>query len=165
MTYKYKLSLCVCIKNEGAYIFEFIKHYINQGIDHFYIINNNSNDNIEELIHNSMYDSLITLLKDDRCIDIADGYSITNGITGVLNYNLYALIKNETEWAIVVDIDEFMYGKNGYNIKTFLETVSEDIGCIYVIWNIMTLTTIDIENTNLFFNTSESIFSSSVDGT
>jgi hypothetical protein len=150
MTYKYKLSVCVCIKNEGAYIFEFIKHYINQGIDHFYIINNNSNDNIEELIHNSMYDSLITLLKDDRCIDIADGYSTTNGITGVLNYNLYALIKNETEWAIVVDIDEFMYGKNGYNIKTFLETVSEDIGCIYVIWNIMTLTTIDIENTNSF---------------
>lgn len=142
MTYKYKLSVCLCIKNEAAYIFDFIKHYINQGIEHFYIINNNSDDNVEELIHNSIYDASITLIKDDRTIDVTNAYSNINGMVGVFNYNLYELLKSETEWAIVVDIDEFMYGKNGYTIKMFLETLNEDIGCIYVIWNIMTLSTI-----------------------
>ena len=50
MEYKYYLSVCVCIKNEGIYINEFIQHYMNQGVDHFYIINNNSDDNINEMV-------------------------------------------------------------------------------------------------------------------
>jgi Glycosyl transferase family 2 len=150
MDYKYKLSVCLCIKNESLYIIDFIKHYIKQGVDHFYIINNNSNDNIEEVLDNSVYKSLITLLKDDCCIDINNAYSYPNGLTTVINNNLYEMIKNETEWAIVVDIDEFMYGKNGCNIKTFLEKVNDDIGSIYVIWNIMVLSTIDNEINNTF---------------
>jgi len=75
---------------------------------------------------------------------------MTNGITGVLNRNLYDIFKKETEWAIVVDIDEFMYGKNGLNIKSFLEKIDEDVGCVYVIWNIMTSSTISCENNNSF---------------
>lgn len=150
MVYKYKLSLCLCIKNEVANIFDFIKHYIKQGVDHFYIINNNSDDNLEEIIENSSYNFLITLIKDDRCIDIDNAYSMTNGLIGVYNYNLYEIIKRETEWAIVVDIDEFMYGKNGFNIKSFLENVDDDVGCIYVIWNIMTSLSVTSESNNSF---------------
>ena len=43
-----------------------------------------------------------------------------------------------------------MYGKNGLNIKSFLEKIDEDVGCVYVIWNIMTSTTITCENNNSF---------------
>ena len=150
MSYKYKLSLCVCIKNESTYIIEFIKHYVNQGVEHFYIINNNSNDNLEEVIEKTIYNSSITIINNDRCINISDGYSHSNGIIGILNVSLYEIVKKETEWAIVVDIDEFMYGKNGFTIKTFLEKVEEDVGCIYVIWNVMTLSKIDGEINNLF---------------
>lgn len=150
MVYKYKLSVCLCIKNESAYIIDFINHYIKQGVDHFYFINNNSDDNTEEVLENSGYMSIITLLKDDRCIDINDAYSYPNGLMCVINDNLYELIKNETEWAIVVDIDEFMYGKNGFTIKTFLENVDDDVGSIYVIWNIMKLTTANDESNTLF---------------
>ena len=49
-SYNYTLSIGVCIKNESSYIIDFIKHYIEQGVEHFYIVNNNSDDNIEELI-------------------------------------------------------------------------------------------------------------------
>ena len=49
-----------------------------------------------------------------------------------------------------MDIDEFMYGKNGYNIKTFLQTVDDNVGCIYVIWNIMTSSMTKNEDSNSF---------------
>lgn len=150
MVYKYKLSVCLCIKNEAKYIIDFIEHYIKQGVEHFYIINNDSIDNLEEILKNSSYNSLITLIRDDMSIDISNGYSSINGIIATYNNNLYELLKNETEWGIVVDIDEFMYGKNGFNIKTFLENVDDSVGCIYVIWNIMTSLTVKNESDNLF---------------
>jgi hypothetical protein len=132
MDYKYFLSVCVCIKNEAKYIEDFIKHYIGQGVDHFYIINNNSNDNIEEVIENSIYKLNVTLLTDNRDFNVYH----EDTMKYLIRDNLYNLIIQETEWAIIVDIDEFMYGKNGYNIKSYLSTIDENIGCIYVIWNI-----------------------------
>ena len=154
ITYKYKLSIGVCIKNESFYINEFIQHYISQGVEHFYIIDNNSDDDIENVLKSSNYNSLITLITDKRIIDMNDAYSYPNGLISVINDNLYEIIKKETEWAIIVDIDEFMYGKNGYNIKSYLENVTSDIGCIYVLWNIMT-----ISNINNEISTSFSIYS------
>lgn len=151
MGYKYKLAVCVCIKNEAKCIIDFMQHYIKQGIEHFYIVDNNSDDNLKETLENSPYDFLITLISNDICIDINNAYSRTNGLIAIYNNDiLYEIIKKETEWAIVVDIDEFMYGKNGYNIKTFLETVDDDVGCIYVIWNVLTSSTIKNENSNSF---------------
>lgn len=151
MVYKYKLSVCLCIKNEAKYIIDFIEHYIKQGVDHFYIIDNNSNDNLKEILENSHYSFLITLFSNNTCMDIYDSYSHTNGIISMFNNKIfYEIIKNETEWGIVVDIDEFMYGKNGYNIKTFLQTVDDNVGCIYVIWNIMTSLMTKNEDSNSF---------------
>jgi hypothetical protein len=133
MEYKYFLSVCVCIRNEAKHIEEFIKHYIGQGVDHIYIINNNSNDNVEEVIENSIYKLNVTLITDNRDFDIYNEGKMEE----LISHNLYNLIREETEWAIIVDIDEFMYGKNGYNIKSYLSSIDENIGCIYVIWNII----------------------------
>jgi glycosyltransferase involved in cell wall biosynthesis len=137
MDYKYKLSLCLCVKNEAKYISDFIKHYINQGVEHFYIVNNNSSDNLEEVIHNYGYDSLVTIITDNRTMNINNAYSNIDGVKAFINDNFYHIIKNETEWIIIVDIDEYMYGKNGYTIKTYLSSVNENIGSIYVVWNII----------------------------
>ena len=151
MVYKYKLSVCLCIKNEAKHIIDFIEHYIIQGVEHFYIIDNNSDDNLKEILEKSYYNFLITLISNDICIDINNAYSSTNGLIAVYNNDIiYETIKKETEWGIVVDIDEFMYGKNGHNIKTFLETIDDSVGCVYVIWNIMTSSTIKNENSNSF---------------
>jgi hypothetical protein len=116
---------------------EFIEHYINQGVDHIYIINNNSGDNIDEVITHSIYSSRITLITDNRNMNILTSNSSAFGHKTLLDENLYELAKQETEWLILIDADEFMYGKNGHTIKTYLETVDKSVGCIYVIWNIV----------------------------
>ena len=133
MGYKYFLSVCLCIKNEAKNIEEYINHYINQGVEHFYIINNGSNDNIEEVINNSNYKFNITLVTDNREVNVYTSAMIIE----LFREHFYNVIKEETEWAILVDIDEFMYGKNGYTIKSYLKSIDQDISCIYVLWNII----------------------------
>jgi glycosyltransferase involved in cell wall biosynthesis len=137
MVYKYFISVCLCVKNEAKYIKEFIKHYIDQGVDHFYIINNNSHDNIEEVIDLSGYKLNVTLITDNRDMNILKSDAGHLGHQQLIKDNLYDIIKEETEWAILVDADEFMYGKNGHTIKSYLSSIDENIGCIYVIWNII----------------------------
>lgn len=137
MNYKYFLAVCVCIKNEKKYMDDFIKHYLLQGVDHIYIINNNSSDGIEDFIDNHIFRKSITLLNDNRDFEILQSDEGANGHRKLINDNLYYLIKQETEWAIILDADEFMYGKNGETIKTYLKSLNDDIGCVYVIWSII----------------------------
>lgn len=137
MDYKYNLSVCLCIKNEGKYMPEFLDHYINQGVDHFYIVNNNSSDNIDEVINNPKYENLITFIIDNRDMKILMDDSGSYGHKTLLDENIYPLIIQESKWAIVVDSDEFMFGKNGYTIKTYISELEDHIGCVYVIWNII----------------------------
>jgi glycosyltransferase involved in cell wall biosynthesis len=134
INYKYNLSVCLCIKNEAKYIYEFIEHYIKQGVDHFYIVSNNSTDNVENILY---YPDLITLIIDNRNMGILENNSSAIGHTTLLNEHFYPLIIKETKWAIFVDADEFMFGKNNYTIKSYLSGIPEEIGCIYVIWNII----------------------------
>lgn len=136
MEYKYFLSVCVCIKNEKKYMDTFIKHYILQGVDHIYIVNNGSDDGIEEFVNKHIFKNMITLINDPRDLKILKSNEGAEGHRNLLNQNLYELIKRETKWAIIIDADEFMYGKNGETIKTYLQCLDDNIGCVYVLWNI-----------------------------
>lgn len=136
MEYIHKLSVCLCVRNEANYISEFIEHYIKQGVDHFYIVNNKSDDNIEDVIANSPYRKSISLICDDRELNVLStpGYE---GHKSLLDDNLYDLVRKESEWIIIVDADEFMYGRNGHTIKSYIKTIPSDVDCVYVLWNII----------------------------
>ena len=44
------VSVLAIFKNEGMNIKEWIEHYIWQGIEHFYLINNDSTDNYKKIL-------------------------------------------------------------------------------------------------------------------
>ena len=90
MNYKYKLSLCTVIKNEVEYINDFLEHYVNQGIEHFYIINNNSTDGVVNFIENHKYTDKITLIKDDTDFKYNQ---LDCPHKDILDRNLYSLLK------------------------------------------------------------------------
>jgi hypothetical protein len=113
---------------------EFLQHYIKQGVEHFYIINNNSTDDILNILEN--YKDIITLFEDNRDLQMYSSFQGKDFQKQIYDDYFYSIIIKDAKWAIVVDVDEFMYGKNGYTIKSYLETVSDDISCIYVIWNL-----------------------------
>jgi hypothetical protein len=100
----YYLSILAIMKNEAMNLKIWIDHYIWQGVNHIYIIDNNSDDTsvqiIEDLINNGYP---ITLYKLHEQHKQAKHYRYV--------YDKEKL-KKKTKWLIVADLDEFFYCNN-----------------------------------------------------
>lgn len=95
--FKYYLSLCMCVKDEAKYIQEWLEYYLIQGVDHFYIYNNNGTDNTQGVIQKYIDKGLVSWITypgPDKQIEIYNN--------AVQNF------KWETRWLGFVDIDEFI---------------------------------------------------------
>jgi hypothetical protein len=121
---KTKTRYCIgaIFKNESEILEEWIKHYINEGCDYFFLIDNGSTDNYYNII--LKYNSIIDLVIDDT------------KYAQRLLYNKY--FSNKTKqytWILICDLDEFIYSRNGFNtIKDFLKTIHIEVSQIAIPW-------------------------------
>ncbi len=77
---------------------DWLTHYLNEGVDHFYLIDNNSSDNYLPLLRKYIQKGIVDL------------YIEPVGGNQMRNYNKrLSQIKEETKWIMVVDFDEFLY--------------------------------------------------------
>lgn len=91
------------------------------GVDHFFLIDNGSNDDPYIILKKFIRSRLVTL------------YIDFTPFQQVKNYNIYLELCKEYEWVMVVDLDEFMYSKNNYDtITDYLRTLDDSIGCINI---------------------------------
>ncbi len=121
-SYKYTLCLLVICKNESMVIEEFIQHYLWQGVDHIYLIDNGSIDNTKDIVQKYKKVSYYYLPEQYKQVD---------------NYNkVFDRIKNNTKWLIVADVDEYIYNrKKGNTIKDYLESLDySKIAAIKINW-------------------------------
>jgi len=111
------MSVCIVamFKNESHILAEWITHYISQGIDHFFMIDNNSNDNYIEILQPYITSGVVELFIDYRIAKQA------------LCYNDHCFHRcKQYDWAIVCDLDEFIYARNGYRtIKDYLYDINK----------------------------------------
>ena len=119
-------SLCVVaiFKNESHIIKEWIEHYLHQGVDKFFMIDNGSTDNYYNILEPYIKNNKVELV-----IDPAK-FSQTK------LYNKYYLNKCKLyEWVIVCDLDEFIYGRKYCNsIKDFLSKVHNSFSQVFIPW-------------------------------
>jgi glycosyltransferase involved in cell wall biosynthesis len=125
----YKLSVLAMFKNEGMIIEEWINHYLSEGVEHFYLIDNGSTDDYETKI--KKYKSHYTLIKDSTRLP-------TPGTQAFLyNKHYLDIVRHETQWLIACDIDEYIYARNGYNkITNVLDEQPTHIEQIWLPWKI-----------------------------
>ena len=93
---KYQLAICSIFKNEGRYIQEWIEYHKLIGVDHFYLYDNDSTDDITVL---QQY--------------INSGILTLNHISGtsmqMTAYNHFLqTYKDEVDWCAIIDLDEFI---------------------------------------------------------
>ena len=111
-----KLGLLAIFRNEAHILDEFIQHYKQQGVDHFYLINNASEDNYETILNK--YSDIITLKHEPY---LGPSTVLELGGRQLEAYN-ELLPEITTDWLYICDLDEFAYGQQGFTLKTFLET-------------------------------------------
>lgn len=121
---QYDLVVFGIFKNEASGIREWIQHYLREGVDHFLLIDNGSNDGSIEKIQSYIAGGKVTVFYDD-----------TRWRQKKL-YNKHFLSRRRlSEWIIVCDLDEFIYARAGYStIKSYLQSLDDGIGAVKIPW-------------------------------
>jgi hypothetical protein len=105
--------ICGVFKNESHILSEWIQHYINRGVDHIYLVNDNSTDDYDSII--KQYSDKVTVFQNDiitrdvgRQTRIYDKY--------------FRTLLTKTKWMAILDLDEFLYSPTG---ETFVKILSK----------------------------------------
>ena len=122
-----KLCLLTRFKNESHIMYEFINHYLEEGVDNFILIDDNSDDDYINL-NKDWLDELIKQKK----VQIKKSKG-----SQVFDYNLYLKEIKKYYWVILCDMDEFMFGvQNNSTLKGILETKFLKYDYITIPWKL-----------------------------
>jgi hypothetical protein len=123
---KPKLCIVAIFKNESHILKEWLEHYINEGVDKFFMIDNGSNDNYMNILKPYILNNKVELIIDNK------------KHSQKLLYNKYYLTKCKMyEWVIVVDLDEFIYArKDCKKITDYLNILDDSISQVFIPWKI-----------------------------
>ena len=112
--FKYNVSILCIIKNEGPYLKEWIEYHKLIGIEHFYVYDNESNDDTNDILKPYIESGLVTYVlfpgKD------AQEHAYFDAVTK---------FKNETKWLTAIDLDEFIVLHEKKNISDFMEDYAD----------------------------------------
>ena len=106
---KYKISICGIFKNEAPFLKEWIEFHEMIGVEHFYLYNNNSDDNYQTVLIPYIDRGLVTLINWPYNHAQMKAYQ-----------HFYETYKNETQWVSFLDIDEFFCPKEDVTLTEWL---------------------------------------------
>jgi len=129
-SHTYYLSACAIFRNEARFLKEWIEFHRVQGVQHFYLLNNLSNDD---------YQTVLQPYIDAKIVELQDwNYETTNpgkwpSIQCSAYYSIIKMAKKKSKWLAILDTDEFLYPVNGEGLKQFLKDF-EKYGAVAVNW-------------------------------
>jgi len=112
-------------KNETAILKEWLDHYINEGVDTFFLTDNGSTDNYMPILEPYLKTGQVVLNVNPK------------KYAQVEHLNFFLKDAQKYDWVIVIDLDEFIYARRGYKtIKDYLKEVNPDVKKIHVPWKL-----------------------------
>lgn len=115
---KKKLSIMAIFKNETMNLRIWLEHYLWQGVEHFYLIDNGSTDNPINILQEYIDKKLITYYyKPERHRQVDHYRYIFDN----------EKLKEKTEWLCICDLDEFFFGTEKKLIDTLNEFQNYDV--------------------------------------
>lgn len=120
---KYKIAICAIFKNEALYLREWIEYHKIVGVEHFYLYNNNSEDDYQSVLASYISEGTVTLLQWPQ--NQAQIQCYHDGIDR---------FKDETEWMAFIDIDEFIVPNSTDNIYDFLKPFQKKRPVVIAYW-------------------------------
>lgn len=95
---KFKISIVAIIKNEGPYLEEWLEYHIKNGIEHFYLYDNDSDDNSKQILRKYISSGIVTFRTMHGFKRQHDAYNDA--------LNRYS---KESKFLAFIDLDEFIY--------------------------------------------------------
>jgi hypothetical protein len=135
----YKLSICAIFKNEAPYLKEWIEYHKLVGVDHFYLYNNESDDNYMEVLADYIKAGEVTLF--DWPTRQMDQWGHRHWAwvytTQVPAYeNAFQIAKGTSKWVAAIDIDEFIVPVKVDRITQVLDKIEKNFPAIEIYWRV-----------------------------
>ncbi len=108
-SYKFYLSILAIVKNEAPYMQEWLDYHISMGVKHFYIYDNESDDNLHEVLTRYIEKGIVTYTFWPGKAQQRPAYN-----------DALKKYKHDTRWLAVIDIDEFICTTNKVSLDSFL---------------------------------------------
>ena len=112
----YNFCVCSVFKNETHILEEWILHYLYHGVEHFYLVNDNSNDDYRKVI--DKYSNYITLYEND--IETKEV-----GRQSMIYEKFFRPILYQSKWFAILDLDEFLYSPTNIYLLSVIENYNE----------------------------------------
>lgn len=111
---KHRISLCLIFKNEAPFLKEWIDYHRTIGVDHFYLYNNESNDNYSEVLKKYIDEKIVTLINYPGSQVQMEVYK-----------HCFETFKDETNWIGFFDADEFICPKEKTDLNDWISNYSK----------------------------------------
>lgn len=103
--YVYELSVCAIFNDDARFLEEWIDYHKHVGVEHFYLFNNRSQDNYQQVLQPYMDQGEVTLI--DWPFDFTNGqdwnWVQTQAYVAAINFS-----KGVSRWLAIIDTDEFI---------------------------------------------------------
>lgn len=110
----YYLSVGALFKNESSILREWIEHYLFHGVEHFYLIDDNSSDDFMTILKPYMDKGIVTLFQHTEPWTYYLGRQ-----SDMYQYFIFPKI-GETKWLAMLDIDEYLWSPRNIDITETL---------------------------------------------
>lgn len=113
MSKKYNLAIGAIFKNESHILKEWIEHYLFHGVEHFYLINDESTDDFMPILEPYMKENKVTLFNPkwqryfNRQRDMYTEILLSH--------------KDNIHWLIIADLDEFLWSPRNIDLRLVLK--------------------------------------------
>lgn len=127
------LSIVAITKSEHEYLFEWIEYHLKVGVDHFYIYDNNDdNDFTYKILQDYIAKGIVDYIK------WPDVYPFPFWLNCQPKAYMDCIQKvrnnNDTEWLAIIDTDEFILPMEGNSLREVLKKHFSQHKLIYVNW-------------------------------
>lgn len=113
------VALCAIFQNDAPYLKEWIEFHKIQGIEHFYLYNNNSSDGYKKVLSPYIANHEVTLVDWPYRHDHANVSQWNEIQMDAYNHCLQHYGK-QADWMAFIDTDEFLFSPSGSKLNTFL---------------------------------------------
>ena len=106
---KYRISLCLIFKDEAPFLKEWIDYHLTIGVDHFYLYNNNSDDEYLTILKPYIEEGKVTLIEWPEQNSQFKAYK-----------HCFETYRSESNWISFIDADEFICPKYETDVKEWI---------------------------------------------
>lgn len=120
---KYRVSVCAIFKNEAYYLKEWIEYHKLVGVEQFYLYNNFSTDDYEQVLAPYVESGLVTLIQ----------WPVPQGQMSAYQ-DCVDRFACDTKWIAFIDLDEFIVPNTCDDIYSFLAPFEKNRPLVMAYW-------------------------------